>query len=93
MRNKPLSITISCITVLAAVACVAYYLLFTDNFLHISIASIIHASHHLNIKSHLLILGLLPIYIAGMIFGAALIGLYLGSKIEYLFFKSAKNKQ
>jgi len=93
MKNKPRSIAISSITVLAVVACVAYYLLLSDNFLHISIASIIQASHHLAIKPHLLILGLLPVYIAAMIFGAASLGLYLGARIEYLIVKSLKNYQ
>ncbi|RDI42411.1 hypothetical protein [Aquicella lusitana] len=63
----------------------AYYLLLHDNFLHSSIASIIDSANRLNIKEHLLIVGLLPIYIAMMIFGAALAGVYLGSKLQLLF--------
>ncbi len=61
---------------------IAYYLLLRDNFLHTSIASIITLSETVKLKEHLLILGLLPIYIGTMIFGAALIGIYLGSSLQ-----------
>jgi hypothetical protein len=69
---------------------IAYYLLLRDNYLHSSISSIIVYSHNLAIREHLLILGLLPIYIAFMIFGAATIGLYLGASIQSLLTRVAK---
>ncbi|HLB41476.1 MAG TPA: hypothetical protein VJN02_01250 [Gammaproteobacteria bacterium] len=55
-----------------------------DNIFHCSISSIIHQAHHLTIVQHLLILGLLPIYIATIVYGACLLGAYLGTKVGYL---------
>ena len=69
---------------------IAYYLLLTDNSLHSSIASIIDYAHHLSIKEHLIILGLLPIYIAVMIFGSATVGLYLGATVQSLLSRTVE---
>ncbi len=52
----------------------AYYLLVSDNRAHCSISHIIHYAHTLALKQHLLLMGLLPVYIAIVIFGAALLG-------------------
>jgi hypothetical protein len=65
----------------------AYYLLLHDNMLHSSIPSIISYTHQLSIKQHVIILGLLPVYIAFIIFGAALLGLYFGARIQNLLRK------
>lgn len=62
----------------------AYYLLLARSGLHTSITSIISASEVQALPRHLLILGLLPIYIACMIFGSALIGVYLGNTVPEL---------
>lgn len=69
---------------------IAYYLLLRDNYLHSSISSIIDYSHNLAIREHLLILGLLPIYIGFMIFGAATVGLYLGASIQTILTRVAR---
>jgi hypothetical protein len=61
------------------------YLLLEDNFLHLSIASIINFSQRLNEKTHFLILGLLPIYVAAVVFGATVLGYYVVLKIQTLF--------
>lgn len=90
MSRFPLSFTT--IFTLFVVSNVAYYFLLSDNFLHLSISSIIATSHRLDGKEHMLVLGFLPIYIAGMIFGAALLGLYVGSKLEHIFLHPNKNK-
>ena len=66
----------------------AYYILLCNYSFNIS--SILIYAKHLTSKQHLLILGLLPIYISTIIFGAAILGIYLGSKIEFLIFR--KNK-
>ncbi|MBA3661242.1 MAG: hypothetical protein H0W64_05920 [Gammaproteobacteria bacterium] len=60
-----------------------YYLLLTESF-HTSIAAIISYSNHLPFKGHILVLALLPIYIALIIFGAAILAVYLGYFVQYL---------
>lgn len=73
------------------IACyLAYYLLLSENDLHTSIASIIAYSHHLTHGQHILLLALLPIYIALMIFGSASVGLYLGKGIQRILVKANK---
>jgi hypothetical protein len=69
----------------------AYDLLLQDNFLHISIAGIISRSNFLQIKTHLLVLGLLPVYIATVIFGAGIASVYLGSSMQKLIRKACRN--
>lgn len=74
---------------------IVYYLLICDNHLHTSIRSIITSSQSLDVKHHLLILGLLPIYIGIMIFGSGLMSLYLAhvyKKYLYPRLKSHKLK-
>lgn len=83
---------ISRVTTLIAVFYAAYYLLLRDNCLHTSISFIIDKSHHLEAMRHIIVLGLLPIYIGTMIFGSAMLGLYLGSKFQYLLVHLRKNK-
>lgn len=67
---------------LIAVSYITYYFLLNDSFLHISIADIINDSHQLKSQKHLLVLGLLPIYIGSMVFGSAIFGIYLGSVMQ-----------
>lgn len=62
-----------------------HYLLLHDNFLHLSITSIINFSQQLNDKTHFLILGLLPIYVAAVVFGATVLGYYIVLKIQAIF--------
>lgn len=69
----------------------AYYLLLQDNCLHTSIGFILSHSHGLALKEHLIVLGLLPIYIAMIIFGAGLLAAYLGSTLQDFFVPSLSN--
>lgn len=70
----------------------AYYLLLQDNFLHTSISDIIASSHQLHTQKHLLVLGLLPIYIGTIVFGFAMLGIYLGLQVQrHILRKSIKN--
>ena len=73
---------IGIILALALAVYVTYYLLLRDNFLHASISDIINHSHQLKSQKHLLVLGLLPIYIGTMVFGSAVLSIYLGSAIQ-----------
>jgi len=71
---------------------IAYYLLLQDNFLHISISSIITRAHYLEIKRHLIVLGLLPVYIATIIFGAGIASVYLGATVQALIRRACKSQ-
>ena len=75
-------IKISTAVSMAISVMLAYYLLLSDNCFHCGITSIINYSNGLTIKQHVIVMGLLPIYIAMMIFGAVIIGLYIGSIVE-----------
>lgn len=90
--SKPAPSLVSFIVAVAAVTVVSYFILLTDTIFHISVSSVIQASQHVAAKSHLIILGLLPIYIAAMMFGAAFFGIYLGSRLEGFFLRAARNK-
>lgn len=72
---------------LCAAFYITYYLLLEDNFLHTSISDIITRSHQLADQQHLLVLGLLPIYIATVVFGSATLGVYLGSLAQRMVLK------
>lgn len=60
----------------------AYCLLLINNPCNTSIAAIIATSHQYTAGNHVIILSLLPIYIAFMVFGAMGLGIYLGQKIK-----------
>lgn len=80
------------IIALAVAIYVTYYLLLQDTFLHASISDIINRSHQLKSQKHLLVLGLLPIYIGTMVFGSAVLSIYLGAAIQRLIInKDRKN--
>jgi len=68
----------------------AFYLLVVDNILHCSISSIITYARSLQVNQHALVLGMLPIYIAAVIFGAAILGAMIGKRLEKLIIKSLK---
>lgn len=70
----------------------AYYLLLTENSFGGSISHIIHYAHALPLKQHLLAMGILPIYIAVIIFGAATVGLLLGKWLEEFLIPCVKEK-
>jgi hypothetical protein len=84
MKNKQFHLKFPTFILLLASIYAAYYLLLRENRMHSSISSIVSYANHFAIRPHLLILGLLPIYIATMIFGAAMLGIYLGARIEIL---------
>ncbi len=89
--KKKVTQSIATLITLALLSYVTYCCLLRDNFLHISISTIISNSHDLDIVRHLLVLGLLPFYIAGMVFGTAILGIYLGY-ILHMFLIHLKNR-
>lgn len=88
--KKIISFDIAVITTLCVVCYSAYALLLQDNFLNISISSILARTHHLELREHLIVLGLLPIYIATVVFGSAILGIYLGNCLKHLLTKAKK---
>ena len=81
-KHKSISFNLGTLIALSGAFYVAYYLLLDDSLLYISLTAIINSSHELSMHKHLLVLGLIPIYIAIVIFGAATIGVYLGGIIQ-----------
>jgi hypothetical protein len=68
---------------LAIAIYVMYSLLLKHDEFPLSIIAILHSLCNWVDHSYVLIVGLLPIYIAVMIFGLAILGLYLGSLLEH----------
>ncbi len=79
--------------VLAVICFAVYYLLLEDNIFHASINSIIGQSQQLTLKSHLLVLGILPIYIGLVVFGAVLIVMYVRSALQQLLWPMKMNSK
>jgi hypothetical protein len=79
---KKIKISLGTIIALCAMSLIAYYILICDNVLHASVSAIIAWSHQLSMHKHLAVLAIIPIYIAIIIFGAALLGIYLGSILQ-----------
>lgn len=71
----------------------AFYLLVADNGLHCSISSIITYARSLQMNQHAVVLGMLPIYIAAVIFGAAILGAVLGKRVERFIINPLKNRK
>jgi hypothetical protein len=89
--KKRLSIKLSSVVAALVAGVVAYYLLLCHNAFHSSISEIIYYSNGLKLTKHILVLGLLPIYIAAMVFGAVLLGIYLRSLLQNAIHKAIKN--
>lgn len=79
MKNKTLHLILYLTIFLTSL--IAYVILLKDFPFHLSIASIIIKAHSLDVSEHLLVLGILPIYISLVIFGTALLGFYVGKVI------------
>lgn len=92
MIRQNFSLTIRSLLAMLIAASIAYYFLMMDNFLHTSISSIINHARHLAVKKHLIVLGLLPIYIATIIFGSVSLVIYVSSRLEHLFVNRSKSR-
>lgn len=88
--KKALSNHITTVITLVIFSYAVYYFLLLDNGFHTSISAIIASTHHMSIHEHLLVLAILPIYIGVIVFGAAVLGIYIGAKIKQIFRKTPK---
>lgn len=79
-KRKPLNI--GGFICLLAVSYFIYYLLLPDNILPFTIPSALTCINHWVRHWHVLAVGLLPIYLALMIFGAGVLGIYFGSAAQ-----------
>lgn len=52
-------------------------------YINSSITSIINEAHVLHVKTHLLVAGLLPVYVGLLVFGLAIMGMYVGSNLQH----------
>lgn len=82
--KKRRSINIGAIVCLLAAIYLIYYLLLQDNVLPFSIASVHANISHWAKDKHALVAAFLPVYVALMIFGASVVGIYLGTRIQNL---------
>lgn len=89
---KTLLFRVATLLFILAISYFVYYLLLYDKIL-ISIPCIISYAHGTAIDRHLLILGLLPIYIGVMVFGATFLGILAGNKVQQYFNKPVKMKR
>lgn len=81
--NTPRPLNIGAIICLIAVSYMCYYLLLLDNHLPFSIGSVFSTVNHWSHPLRVLAIGLLPVYIALMLFGTAVVGIYLGSALQH----------
>lgn len=72
---------------------IAYYLLISNNWLHCSITTFIEYAHSLPVNQHLLLLGLLPIYIAFVIFGSALMSAAIGKWLKQVVMRPFRQRK
>lgn len=80
--KKKISFNIITAITLMMVGYISYSLLLQDTFFHTSISSILLKAHDLELKKHLVVLAFLPVYIAVVIFGSLLLGIYLSSTFK-----------
>jgi hypothetical protein len=90
MKEKHVGLSFKLLSVIViAATSVYYFLLNNDNCFHSSIACIMASSRYLALKKHLLILGLLPVYIASIVFGSVYLASFVTARIGKLFSKKA----
>ncbi len=69
-----------------------YRILLEDDILPFSITSVQSTMNHWVKHWHFLVVGLIPVYIALLFFGAVILGIFFGDKIERLISKILQKK-
>lgn len=90
--NKRHSLNLGGIICLIAGICFICSLLLRDNLLPLSISAVLTSINHCIRHWHVLVVGLLPIYVALMIFGTGVVGLYFGSALQRWITEFLHNK-
>jgi len=92
MKRKFLLHSIELICLIVAVFFVCYFL-FQDDNLPISINSVWFSINHTCMRQfHILAVGLLPIYVALMVFGTAIFSKYCGSRLQRVISQLIQHK-
>jgi uncharacterized membrane protein YbhN (UPF0104 family) len=92
--NRRSSLNLGGILCLVAAVYLICTILIRDAIAPISISSMLSSFNHWAKHWHVLAVGLLPIYVALMIFGTAIVGIYFGSAVHrwiVCFFKKRQN--
>jgi ABC-type transport system involved in cytochrome c biogenesis permease component len=76
------SLNLGGILCLLVTAFFIYHLLLKDSLLSLSISLMSALTSHMTKHWHVLVVGLIPVYLALIIFGAAILSIYLGSAIQ-----------
>jgi len=79
-RRHSFNLGIAICLIFAAYA--IYYLLLSDSCHPLSIDSVTSQINDWASHSHIILFGLLPIYLALIIFGIAMVGIYVGSLLQ-----------
>ncbi len=82
MRKK-ISLNIGGLICLLITIYVIYYLLLKDTVLPFSVSSLLTWGNHCSKQWHILTIGLIPIYLAMIVFGAGMLSIYLGSVLQH----------
>jgi hypothetical protein len=80
--NKKRSLNLGGIISLVATVYFIYYLLLKENLLPFSISSVLTWGSEWSKHWHILAVGLVPIYLGLMIFGTAVLSLYVGAALQ-----------
>lgn len=80
--NKRYSLNFGALICLVAAVYCMYCILLQDDVLPFSIGAVVNSMNHWAKHWRILVVGLLPIYVALMFFGTAIIGLYIGSNLQ-----------
>ena len=70
-----------------------YYLLISQRSTRCSIDTIIQYAHTLPVNQHLMLLGVLPVYIATVIFGMAMVGALAGRWLELQLIRTFRQRK
>ena len=90
--NKRHSLNFGGAIFLVAAVYLMYRVLLHDDILPFAIETVLSSLNHWARHWHILVVGLLPVYVAFMFFGTAIAGIYLGSTLQHFFVKFLINK-
>jgi hypothetical protein len=82
LKNWRATLHAGSIVCLATAIYLMYYLLLKDKLLPFSISSLFSWADNHTAHWHIIAIAMLPIYLALMIFGTAIVGIYLGSAMQ-----------
>ena len=79
---KKIQLNLGVILCLAILTAILAYILVEDDILPFAIPTVMEAINHRVGHWHVLVVGLMPVYVALMIFGTGMLSIYLGSAVQ-----------